>query len=270
MRKKRDWKQIRNAFVMVCVAVAMLSTATYAWFTLTNQPYVTGMDLTASTTGGLQVGKDSSGPFSDKLELTDGNKKLSPVLGGTNGAFTKPVYTGNAVNSTEEIPEGLLYTEYVAHYVYHLHALGDTTTTLSVRLRGGDKTEGAAGGSYIIRNDKHKATTNAENAIRVGFKIGSVWKVYEPNTDGSNTGTNAVNGVTEPTSDFKQNSSGIFTSGGSGIVSNELCTIAGGNTVQVDMYVWIEGTDKDCMNEIQTDQLKGQIQFTTEATTTTP
>jgi len=63
MKKKRDWKQIRNAFVMVCVAVAMLSTATYAWFTMTNQPSVTGMNMTASSVGGLSVSKAVGGPF---------------------------------------------------------------------------------------------------------------------------------------------------------------------------------------------------------------
>ena len=34
------------------------------------------------------------------------------------------------------------------------------------------------------------------------------------------------------------------------------------NAHDIKMYIWLEGTDDQCVNEIQTDLLKGQIQFT--------
>lgn len=43
-KKKRNRKDIRNAFVMLCVTIAMMSTATFAWFTMTDSPTVQGLE----------------------------------------------------------------------------------------------------------------------------------------------------------------------------------------------------------------------------------
>lgn len=45
-------------------------------------------------------------------------------------------------------------------------------------------------------------------------------------------------------------------------MSKDIFTLSDTNAHAIKMYVWIEGTDDQCVNELQTDELKGQIQFT--------
>ena len=79
MKKKRNWKDIRNAFVMFCVMVAMLSTASFAWFTLTDSPTVTSLQLTAATKGGLKVCETSTGDFKNTPSLYVVRLGFSPI-----------------------------------------------------------------------------------------------------------------------------------------------------------------------------------------------
>lgn len=259
---KKRWKDIRNAFVMFCVMVAMLSTATYAWFTLTDSPTVNGLKLTAATTGGLQICETENGTYSNLLELNETTAhKLTPVTPTGAATFAKPVYTGNAVNSTEGLT--LDYStdnNYVVKYTYYLKSTGGDT--VKVGLMGG-KDDGSANpaGSFVVRTTQNQATMQAASAIRVGFHVGNVWKIYEPNADVTGTGTMATNGVTALVSDLQQTEAGSFTKGGSGTTS-EMMFEVDGTPKMVEMYVWLEGTDDQCADEIQTDELKAQIQFT--------
>ncbi|MDD3204421.1 MAG: hypothetical protein PHS74_01610 [Lachnospiraceae bacterium] len=257
-KNKRDWKQVRNAFVMVCVAVAMLSTATYAWFTLTNQPSLTGMELTAGTTSGLQISLNGS-EWNSTVALPSGEKTLVPVSpAGTGAAFGKPIYAGNKVTGLETLTDDVATASYLAKYKFFLKAVGDGT--VKVCLLGGTGSD--ATGSFVKRKEAGSSTLAAANTIRIGFKTTSDWKTFEPNTDAHNTGgKKADTTMTEAAGDFCEKTDGTFTDTSSK-TSRTVFTITGGNSLEIDMYVWIEGTDQDCVDEIQTDKLIGQLQFT--------
>lgn len=259
-KKRRNGKDIRNAFVMLCVTVAMMSTATYAWFTMTDSPTVEGLRMTAASSGGLEL-KDNDEDWSSAITVDTNSKKLSPVsVIGSTDKFGKPRYSGNRVDGVDEITDTTeLKDNYVAVYEYQIRASG--ATPVDVGLLGGD---GSGTGSFIVRADEKSATQQAAYAIRVGFKIDNgTWAIYEPNANQNTGGTKAENGYTGPTSDVKQNSNGEFTSDtGNGKTSKKIFTLSDGNEHNITMYVWLEGTDDQCVNELQTDELKGQIQFT--------
>ena len=267
---KKRWKDIRNAFVMFCVMVAMLSTATYAWFTLTDSPTVRGLQLTAATTGGLEICATENGTYSNLLEINDTTAhKLTPVTAPGAAQFAKPVYTGNAVNSTEALT--LDYTtenNYVVKYTYYLKSTGGDTVKVGL-IGGTDDGTTNPSGSFVVRKTANSASMQAASAIRIGFHVGSVWKIYEPNSDVGGTGMMATNGVNVLESDLQQTQAGSFTKGGSGSTSNMMFEV-GGTPTKVDMYVWLEGTDPQCADEIRTDELKAQIQFTVVDGGTTP
>lgn len=265
--KKRNRKEIRNAFVMLCVAVAMMSTATYAWFTMTDSPTVQGLKMTAASSGGLEL-SDADEAWNNSITVETTSKILSPVstIGNTD-KFGSPVYSGNQVNSVTEITdETELKEKYVAVYDYKIRALGATETSpVKVGLLGGDGSGSNPTGSFIIREDKKNATQQAAYAIRVGFKIDNTWAIYEPNSDGTSDGNKALNGYTAGSSStVKQKAgSGDFTSDtGSGNISKAIFELKDTNEHNIKMYVWLEGTDEQCVNELQTDTLTGQIQFT--------
>ena len=257
-KNKRDWKQVRNAFVMVCVAVAMLSTATYAWFTLTNQPSLTGMELTAGTTSGLQISLNDS-DWNSTVALPTGEKTLVPVSPTESAVFGKPVYAANKVTGVETLSDTDATSKYLAKYKFYLKAVGDGT--VNVCLLGGTGSD--ATGSFVKRNTAGSGILQAADTIRIGFKTTSDWKIFEPNANANNNGSGkkADTDMPEIKGNMRENTDGTFIETSSK-TSGTVFTITGGNSLEIDMYVWIEGTDKDCVDEIQTDKLIGQLQFT--------
>lgn len=263
-KKKRNRKDIRNAFVMLCVTIAMMSTATFAWFTMTDSPTVQGLKMTAATTGGLELSLDKT-TWNSTITVDSTAKELSPVSPmGSTDKFGSPVYTNGTVTTVNEITDANELNKYVAIYDYHIRAVGASNSSpVKVGLLGGDGNGSNPTGSFIVQNNAHSATRLAANAIRVGFKIDGNWIIYEPNADQNTDGTKAGNSYTGPTSTLKQNSDGNFmTNFGNGNISNTIFSLTDTQPHAIKMYVWIEGTDDQCVNEIQTDELKGQIQFT--------
>lgn len=260
---------IRSALVMVCVSVAMLSTATYAWFTVTSNPSVEGLKLTAATKDGLEISWDES-TWSNSIDINDqpsGQTKtdtLTPVtVTDEKPTFKEPgSVSGSVVQDSELVDaptdDAVLYKDYVAKYTYYIRSSG--SGQVSVGLAKNDSSDN---GCFIRRKDAHTATDEAEEAIRVGFKVGGTWVIYEPN-HGSDSSSNSylphASGTSYPVgTKVTQDTSGSF-SGGSGGNSAELFKV-GSSSTKVEMYIWIEGTDRSCVNGIMTDELEGRIQF---------
>lgn len=262
-RRKRNKKDIRNAFVMLCVTIAMMSTATFAWFTMTDSPTVQGLKMTAAATGGLELSTDKN-DWNSVITVDSDTKSLSPVSTFTNTKidFGTPVYANGSVGSITKITDDTELKKSVAVYTYYIRASLETGGSVDVGLLGGD---GSSTGTYIIRDIANSAKEGAANAIRVGFLVDSKdWFIYEPQSDqhASSSSHKAGNAYTGQESTVQQNATGTFAKGGTGEKTNKLFTLSDGNAHTVTMYVWLEGTDDDCVNEIQTDSLKGQIQFT--------
>lgn len=260
-RRKRNKKDIRNAFVMLCVTIAMMSTATFAWFTMTDSPTVQGLKMTAAATGGLEL-KYGNEDWNSSITVDSATKSLSPVsIMGSTDKFGSPVYTNGIVTTVQEISDSGELEKCVAIYEYQIRAVGATASSpVKVGLLGGDGAGSNPTGTFIVRSNANSASQQAAYAIRVGFKIDNNWIIYEPHADQTTGGTKAVNQYNGPTSTVKQNSNGNFEGGSN--VSKDIFTLSDTNAHAIKMYVWIEGTDDQCVNELQTDELKGQIQFT--------
>ncbi len=262
--RKRDFRQIRNSIAMVAVSICLLTTATYAWFTLSNQPSVEGLAMTASTTEGLQISKEEGTGYANQINVTDPTQMLSPVTCHELGTFEKPVYSGDTVASTTNLftetnNEVTVLKNYVATYTYYLKSTASGAQGVS--LLGGTN-----GTKLSCANP-----TYGGGALRVAFKIDSNnWKIFEPNNDiDDKTGTKAPSSLADNyavTPDITQNSTTFQFNSGTN-VSDELFTINANDTTahKVVMYVWIEGTDDQCVDEIKTKNLTGKIQFTTTA-----
>lgn len=286
--KKKKFRDIRNAVVMMCVMVAMMSTASYAWFTLTDAPTVTGMQMTAASTGGLKISwkSDDMNSFKNAIDYKDHPsdqdvstpKTLVPVHPTAAGKFAEGKYDGNTVTGLKANLSDL--TNYVAHYTVYLKSesaetetigiiCGDSTANTSTEL-GVVNDQPKVGGSLVRAKSGgvgDTSTMQAPYAVRVGIVAdGTMW-IWEPNNDEHNTGDQAVDNVT-PVLEATISSTvrGIITAGGNGEantnISEGLFTIDTGVTKPVDIYIWLEGTDDDCVDQIKTDYLEAQIQFT--------
>lgn len=286
-KKVRGWK----SKLLICLLyVAVLSTATYAWFTLNNKPKVYNLTLTAGGAADLLIADDlGSGPgeYGDELDLQAANQtpvamvdmELNPVTTTDVKTFYEPIYEGTSVTGTKEITDTTLLNEsYVYQKTFYIKAgslkngtgkkTGQTVKSYDIMLLGPEQEEEYSG--CVIRQAEGAVTeggATAANAVRIAFIVEDGQeeiKVYEPNSDQHNTGdfaTNALDGSYGGYKTLKQPSPGGEFEGGEGGNSETLFTIREEEDVKVTMLVWIEGTDDDCTNSIQMDEITGNIQF---------
>lgn len=293
--KVRGW---RSKLLICLLYVAVLSAATYAWFTLNNKPKAYNLTLTAGAAADLLIADDlgnGPGEYGDELDLKAARQdpvamdevELNPVTTTDARTFYEPIYDGSSVTGTKEITDTTtLNQSYVYKKTFYLKAGSlktgsGTKVTSNVRyydimLLGTEQGEEYTG--CVIKQAAGASTeggATAANSIRIAFIVEDGQeeiKVYEPNSDQHNTGefaTNALDSSYGGYATLKQPSAGGEFVNGEGSNSEVLFTIREEEDVKVTMLVWIEGTDDDCTNSIQMDQIIGNIQFISKDAETT-
>lgn len=288
-REEKEKNTRLKAKLLVCLLyVAVLSTATYAWFTLNNKPKAFNLSLTAGATADLLIADDTGGgpgEYGEELDLKDAAQspvamdemELNPVTTSDAQTFYGPRYNGNTVSDKEEITdEDELYKSYVYKKTFYLKA-GTLKTKSGKRASSGSRRydvmlQGPKSGEEHSGCEIKQAGTDgrdtAAKSIRIAFVLenpdGKI-PIYEPNSGESpNGGESATNTLDVQNGTLKQPSPGGAFEGGENGNSKKLFTITEGEDVLVTMLVWIEGTDVDCTNNIQMDEIIGNIQFTSK------
>lgn len=291
--EKQEKKKVRSlkSKLLVCLLyVAVLSTATYAWFTLNNKPKVYNLTLTAGASADLLIADDlggGPGEYGEELDLKAARQdpvamdevELNPVTTTDVKTFYEPVYEGSSVTSTNEITDtATLNQNYVYQKTFYLKA-GSLKTSSGKKVSSnvksydimllGPRQEEEFTGCVIEQGEGGSAEggATAANSIRIAFIVEEGQeevKVYEPNSGDHNTGDFATNALDSSYGGYKTlkqpTSGGEFENGENGN-SEVLFTIREEEDVKVTMLVWIEGTDDDCRNSIQMDKITGNIQF---------
>lgn len=291
MSEDGDGKQGLKARLLMCLLyLAVLSTATYAWFTMNNKPKVLNLGLSAAAAGDLLIADDlgaGPGEYDEELDLKTATQKfpmedvlLNPVTTADGQTFYAPVYTGKAVTDVKEITDlDELNQQYVYEKTFYLKAgslknsKGDRVAkgamkTYEIMLLGPEQDGEEVSGCSIRQSDKAVSTVpgdTAANSIRVSFEVeGQDIVIWEPNSDKHNSDTEkAIDNVRGTYGTYKtlqQTSDGSFVGGEDGN-SEKLFEIEEEQDVKVTMRVWMEGTDEDCTNSNELDELIGNIQF---------
>lgn len=283
---------LKSKLLICLLYVAVLSTATYAWFTLNNKPKVFNLALTAGGSADLLIADDvggGPGEYGDELDLKEARQEpvsmeemeLNPVTTDDAETFYAPVYSGDTVSSAKEISdEDELHKSYVYQKTFYLKA-GSLKAKNGKKVSSGNKqydimllgkSSGEENSGCVIRQAPGSSgEASAANSIRIAFVLkdgqGQQDKaaIYEPNSGQHNGGEKANNGVSYGTYETLEQPSegGEFANGENGN-SRKIFTIREEEDVRVTMLVWIEGTDEDCTNSIQMDQIIGNIQFTSK------
>lgn len=293
MENKEEKKKVRRlkSKLLICLLyVAVLSTATYAWFTLNNKPKVYNLTLTAGGAADLLIADDlggGPGEYGDELDLQAANQtpvamadmELNPVTTTDVKTFYEPIYEGTSVTGTKEITDTTMLNEsYVYQKTFYLKAgslknskgkkVSSKVKSYDIMLLGPEQGDEHSG--CVIKQAEGVTTeggATAANSIRIAFIVEDGQdeiKVYEPNSEQHNTGDFATNALDKSYGGYKtlkQPSLGGEFEGGEGGNSETLFTIREEEDVKVTMLVWIEGTDDDCTNSIQMDEIIGNIQF---------
>lgn len=270
---------IKKIGITTLCLMAVSAVGVYAWFSVSNKAKVEKLSLIADHQGNLQIAPDlgnGPGTYASSLELTDTvGAILSPVTTKDGIKFYSPSYDSqsSAVVGVNEITDHHQLTKfYIYEKSFYLKAGSNKSNdgvatikrTYDIAFYGiasNNRDEGCR--IYQATN----GTETAANAVRISFTLedGTSY-VYEPNSNVHNTDTSrAQNGLDSSYGSYpklyQQLGNGTFAVSPKENESEKLFNIGENQDVKVTMRIWIEGTDDDCTNSIESDNIVGQIQF---------
>lgn len=187
-KKNTKRRKVMTTAVAAISSVALLATATYAWFVLTNRPTVTQMEMKAGTSGNLQISLDNNAnnfgtnitftfteneqafiPVLKPLASKDGKTFHVPtynnlgVVTGVNSTAISETTNSNYFNNTEANGGQLIKKEF-----YLKGVATDGTETIGIRLMGKyDNT--ASDYTKIFDVTGGNADNTAAESVRISF-----------------------------------------------------------------------------------------------------
>ena len=267
-KKKLQW----SAFFAVCwilILAVTLTTATYAWFTISAVTNVEPMDGAVSRgDANLLISVDREGPFDKecRLRLSGNPQELQPVSTADLGHFySASAQSGGIVSQYRDVSERM--DEKVLHGTLYLRS---QYRDCDVYLKGTGLDFGVDGQMLA--------------AMRLGMKIatqnGISVKIFRLDELGSTQG--AASEVTIPSegmvvSSVDQSGTAAYTADPSegigeylavenGVDDTEpepgrqkLCSLRTDEVAEVEFWLYLEGCDENCINEVQ--QRDAGLQF---------
>lgn len=286
-------KKIRSMVMMSLLCILMLSAATYAWFSLSNTAKVSNLTMTVGDVTGLQIAPDENGhagTFGSSIDFSTITGKLLPATSQDGKNFFKPYYNEDGEVSktetkvtTEKLPvnNATDSTEgYYIEYSFWLKSLGKSSNVTLVKGEGLENANGIYDanktytGTYILSTtvDNTKAVPGSA-AVRISFIksddiANGTAKIFEPNSDISISGLTEKIDYAKDTTNVAAKVADVQHGKAGNIVKNDtVISLNAGEPTKITMYIWIEGKDLQCVNQIAAKAIKGQIVFTNEGTT---
>ena len=174
MKKSKTNKKLASAAAMLLLSAAMLGTSTYAWFTMSKEVQVTGMEVKTTVGSNLLISTDNMDANYTSQTLSQTRKALLEPTSTINGVTGTYYYTVNAKANGDAVVDAYdLYAEDATTAVQNATAgkpnydidfnnaykLGSSGTFTAANIAMTDDANGAAYG-YIDYTFYLKATSN--------------------------------------------------------------------------------------------------------------
>ena len=294
MKKNLVKKAVLPALVALLCSVVALTSVSYAWFTMGNTGSVNEIDVKVGAADGMQLSVDAS---SWKSEITVDELKGITTNQMLEGVEIMPVSTdGSVTNGALSFFEGQLTSKgdavlglsTTSHYMmfdlyvkvdnkYPLQlASGSTVTGVSAKpvhyatrvafvdlgcdeTNDPDTSKGLDGdgveSSFIWEPNADIHTDAAQNQ----YKVSANQKIASYNAISGITGESPVaNGFYATTT--KSISSNLQTSVNGFDGAKDILQLEAG-TNKVRVYIWVEGQDVDCLNDVSGTTFKTKLDF---------
>lgn len=248
-------RKLIPAIAMLLVAIVLMSTASYAWFSMSREVFASGMSLTAKAPSNLLISNEIGGTYGTTAALASGNKATLYPASSWNGAtgsfFTAKSITtieGGAPTSNDDLEaveggDGTYYKD----FTFYLKNTGDDAMNITI---SGLAVAGTPAGANSVR------------LALVNYKIGTGPDV---NVTANNvlklTGASYPTGIKGPVqalSDFK----GVADGANIADAATELIPVpAVSDVVIVTVRVWFEGQDASCKNSMNMEADAFEVSF---------
>lgn len=181
-------RRLIPAFAMLLVSAVLMSTASYAWFTMNTSVTAQGMSVTATASDSLVIKHSEEDTFTNVADVNMAAALELPPLTSADGE-----YLGKLTSEVKVVDPN----NYAANWNGDNGAIGENDLDLAVadvdfvEEAFEIKTVGGSAEVYVssITVDNNGATGDLKNAIRVAIKLGNNdWVVFQPNSsaeDGS-------------------------------------------------------------------------------------
>ena len=275
---KKTALKLIPAAAMLLVSAIMVSTATFAWFSMNTTVNVTGMSLTAVTPANLVISETgAAGTWSNSLDinLQNINGKLFPASSDTgstgqfnavtDGNYIKSGAGGVAEASTAFLPTASVgqlsstgqanNTGYWAEYNFKLTLSEEQALAVNVYL------------SKLVIADTSTAESNGESitdidgAVRVALFVDGALNAIYANANAKSESYVAIGGTIEAVTEYanldsskkvtmRENTDYFRTDVNGDIAEDEdnLFQVSGAAVKDITIVVWIEGQDPACKN----------------------
>ena len=261
------------AFIMLLVSAILLSTATFAWFSMNTQVMATGMKVEAKAEEGIVIANSGkvnwtsleNASYSNVAQLYPTSTSDTLTWYHSSSQEADDANSGHAatelinlVFSDTTNNEGVGYVEsgdtngfqnnedgaYYLMNKFFVRSSGNalTNTTLYINTVTVESTQ----------NSTAHALENLDASLRVAIVIDSVAYIYAPNVTKNPTFSYTVNGATAVTAlnpvQATAGGTGIGAYGAGKNVATTITTISNlpASAVEVDIYVYFEGEDENC------------------------
>ena len=257
-RRKREKNRVaRNrlytSVLLVLLALAAITAATVAWFSIADKTKVKSMSLDIESDVDLRMDLDAHNSFEDyvrKLSFESIAERMQSEKGfDMKSTPLEPVTTTDQSTFTYENGTTVPDTK-GAYLTFTLHFMAEKDMT--VHLNSADTTDGAEDGTNI-------SSSNAElpEAMRISFTADEQTWIYDQGMGD----TYSESGSTR--------TFGLPSMGSTRINSNNAMFSLKKNTDKpVLVHIWMEGTDPACTDNLKSADYAISMRFTGETTET--
>ena len=273
-------RTLLNALIALLIAFLAVTVATFAWYIYNTRAHTTDVHMAAGAGVTLQISDEYDGPYSSAAVLDAFVSSLNPVStdnilngfqkvqGFTNGSENQPLLVANLFgrSADSDFYKTTLYFRtnadeqdvYLADITYED---SDENNPISTAIRvgfvahdpGRDQPEDPEKMYIFIINDEenpgkeYNTFTGYEGCVLDSTKDDGTTVFFEPYDKRNFCSYNSATGVTTLTRD----SLPLFSVEGDRNSEDQF-----GRSVQLDVYIWLEGCDEDCTNTIRNTTLR--------------
>ena len=273
--KKNLKNRLTTGTVALLISLLAVVSATYAWYVYNTGRHTTKVRMAAGAGVNLQISNSYSGTYGSAAVLDSFTGRLNPVsTNRISGGFQKVIGFTNGTEKQSNLVASLFgrgdYTDYYKTSLF-LRTNGNPTDIYIADIGFEDSDSrnpisSAIRAGFVVHRIGRSQPADAEYIFAISDKKNPK---AEYNTakgkEGDVLDCTKTDGTTVPftpyTSDaycnYNKNTGEVVLKNG----SLKLCTISGnsgsaGEPVQIDLYIWLEGCDEDCTNNLGNQTLK--------------
>lgn len=286
----KKMRKLIPAFCMLLLSAVMLSTSTFAWFSMNTTVTATGMQVTAQASSSIAISADGTN-FGASMTLANGPSTMNPVtMVDYSSATTLPVASIGTVTTTTSTKSSTLASRTTSSIKFYALTAANTVVnpdsanalkTMAASITAGDTA------TYFVSDETHHATDemwlkyvaaagSGDAAIDLNIKVTDTSRATELNINKAlhiafviDNGTNievwnydigAITGAAVDTNADSTNDAFQYEKD----ITSFLTLPDSGAAVKITMYAWFEGEDTDCKtnNAVTVDTLTIDLTFT--------